>query len=1251
MAYKNGTEVGTGYVTIVPNAEGFGQSLSKQILGKTRDVGGRASKSFSDAFNLSTVGQAFGTVAKAGTAALGAVAAAAAGIAAKGGIQRALAIEGAQAKLVGLGHDSADVSAIMSDALASVKGTAFGLGDAATVAATMSASGVQSGEQMRTVLSTVADTAQISGRSMSEVGAIFSSVAARGKLQGDDLLQLTSAGVPVLQFLSKQLGVTTQDVSDMVSRGQIDFETFADAMQAGLGGAAQAAGGTFTGALSNVRAALSRLGAAAATPALDALRVTFNGLIPVIDDATAAAQPLIDALADRLGRAAERAGGLLESLHGRLQGLGQVDLGGLGQTIAGLAPALGALAGPLGGLLSNLPVVGGLFTGLTGPVGVVIGLFGSMLAQSQPLRDALGQLALAVGSSLASAMPTVLDLFSAFGQVLGAVGDAIAPFVQALAGALVAAMPAAITLINGLASALAAVGDWMSSHQGIVSAFLATLLTGFGAIKAIGIAQRIKPVISVAGKLISTLRTASATVHGLSGFLTLAGRLSAVSGPIGKVAGSIVKVSGAAGKAVGVAQKLGVAIKGVMSALAANPIGLVVAAIAALVAGLIYAYQHSETFRNVVQGAWNGIKTAVQAVADWFTGTLVPAFQAVWDGIKAGVEWLWHNVFEPVWEGIKVAVAVVVTAIKLEIDGLVWVWQNLIAPVLEWLWHSVFEPVWNGIRGAIEAVVGWFTGTAWPAIQTFAGWVGDGFNALRDAIGAAWGWIRDNIIGPVVDWFMTSVWPRIIAFKDAAVWEFNMLRDGVGAVWNFIRDNIISPVVDWFTGTVVPRIIGFKDGVVNAFNVMKDGVGAAWGWVRDNIVQPVVDWFTGTVVPRFTSVKDNIVGAFNVMKDGVGAAWDALKELAAKPVRFVVNTVAAGVVETYNTVASKFGAATATVPHVDFASGSYDAREARIADAPILWAEAGPEAYIPLDPAKRARSLDIWRQTGRALGVRMYEDGAFNPKNAIGGHNLGTKKAGDPLSDIAHILGELLKDPIGYLKRKVNDLLAGFASSPFGEVVAGVPRQIAADIGNWLKEHISGWLGAASGSAAFDAWWLAAVAVNPLMAPYKAIAAKVAEMESGFNPTVQNNWDSNAAAGHPSAGLMQFIRPTFEAYKWPGFNDWLGPVDQLLAWWNYVNARYGGPMNIPGIVSMARGSGYVGYARGTDSARRGLAWVGENGPELIRFHGGEQVIPNDRLSTATAGATYVFSPTYYDDGRSVRRDMEDWRHEMAGAFS
>ena len=99
----------------------------------------------------------------------------------------------------------------MNNALASVKGTAFGLGDAATVAATLSAAGIKSGDQMTNVLKTVADTAQISGRSLTDIGTIFSSVAARGKLQGDDMLQLMSSGVPVLQLLAKHLGKTSEE--------------------------------------------------------------------------------------------------------------------------------------------------------------------------------------------------------------------------------------------------------------------------------------------------------------------------------------------------------------------------------------------------------------------------------------------------------------------------------------------------------------------------------------------------------------------------------------------------------------------------------------------------------------------------------------------------------------------------------------------------------------------------------------------------------------------------------------------------------------------------------------------------------------------------------------------------------------------------------------------------------------------------------------------------------------------------------
>ena len=271
-------DIGVAYVHVEPSGKGFGKSIEGDI----GDAVNKASKKSSSTL-ISKIGGAFGKIGKVGTGAIATLAGGITALAAKGGFTRALNIENAQAKLKGLGHDSASVTEIMNDALASVKGTAFGLGDAATVAASLSASGIKEGDQLTKVLKTVADTAQISGRSLTDIGMIFGSVAARGKLQGDDMLQLMSSGIPVLQMLGKHLNKTSAEVSDMVSDGKIDFQTFADAMQEGLGGAALSAGTTFTGALANVKAALSRLGETAATPVLDGLRGLFNQAIPLID--------------------------------------------------------------------------------------------------------------------------------------------------------------------------------------------------------------------------------------------------------------------------------------------------------------------------------------------------------------------------------------------------------------------------------------------------------------------------------------------------------------------------------------------------------------------------------------------------------------------------------------------------------------------------------------------------------------------------------------------------------------------------------------------------------------------------------------------------------------------------------------------------------------------------------------------------------------------------------------------------------
>ncbi|MFL5347931.1 MAG: LysM peptidoglycan-binding domain-containing protein [Hyalangium sp.] len=89
--------------------------------------------------------------------------------------------------------------------------------------------------------------------------------------------------------------------------------------------------------------------------------------------------------------------------------------------------------------------------------------------------------------------------------------------------------------------------------------------------------------------------------------------------------------------------------------------------------------------------------------------------------------------------------------------------------------------------------------------------------------------------------------------------------------------------------------------------------------------------------------------------------------------------------------------------------------------------------------------------------------------------------------------------------------------------------------------------------------------------------ATIIQHESGGNPNAVNNWDSNAKAGHPSKGLMQTIQSTFDAYKLPGHNNILNPVDNIIAGVRYAMSRYGSVSNVPGIRAVHSGGSYVGY--------------------------------------------------------------------------
>nr|WP_037805402.1 tape measure protein [Streptomyces sp. NRRL F-2580] len=117
--------------------------------------------------------------------------------------------------------------------------------------------------------------------------------------------------------------------------------------------------------------------------------------------------------------------------------------------------------------------------------------------------------------------------------------------------------------------------------------------------------------------------------------------------------------------------------------------------------------------------------------------------------------------------------------------------------------------------------------------------------------------------------------------------------------------------------------------------------------------------------------------------------------------------------------------------------------------------------------------------------------------------------------------------------------------------------------------------------------------------------ATIIRRESGGNVRAVNNSDSNAKAGTPSKGLAQVIDPTFRAYHQAGTSwDIFDPVANIAAAINYIKDRYG---DISRVQQADPSKPPKGYWTGTPYASPGLALVGERGPELVNFRGGERV--------------------------------------------
>ena len=201
-----------------------------------------------------------------------------------------------------------------------------------------------------------------------------------------------------------------------------------------------------------------------------------------------------------------------------------------------------------------------------------------------------------------------------------------------------------------------------------------------------------------------------------------------------------------------------------------NPIFLVITAIAALVAGLVYAYRHCETFREIVDKAFNVIKTVVVTVINTVKTVITTVFNAI------------KNHFSTTWNTAKTIVVTVWNAIKTAVTTAVNAVRSVVTSVFNAI-KSVTTSVWNAIKNAIT-----------HPIQTAKSTVTSIFNGIRSTISS------------VVNGVKSTVSSAFNAIKSAMISPIESAKSKIQGIMNKVKGIFPLHIGRVFSGLSLPHI-------------------------------------------------------------------------------------------------------------------------------------------------------------------------------------------------------------------------------------------------------------------------------------------------------------------------------------------------------------------------------------------------------------------------------------------------------------
>jgi TP901 family phage tail tape measure protein len=323
--------------------------------------------------------------------------------------------------------------------------------------------------------------------------------------------------------------------------------------------------------------------------------------------------------------------------------------------------------------------------------------------------------------------------------------------------------------------------------------------------------------------------------------------------------------------------------------LMANPIVLIVTAIAAVIAILVVLYTKCEGFRNFVNSVASAIvgfvKNAASAIAGFFKN-LWATIQGIWSAVSG---WFKSKVIDPL--------------------------VNFFAPIVQWI-SGFFQGCWIIIQAVWAAVSGWFkTNVIDPVVNFFTpipGIIGGFFSGLWTSIQSIWatvsGWFNLNVIQPLVNFFapivesiggfFANLWASICSIWQAAGTWFSEnvttpINNAFQAIGDFVK-GIFNGLIGLVEG-MINRIIGAVNGFIGGFN---DVVGWGASFIG-------VDWEGLAAIPEVSLprlAKGGIVDSPTILEAGeagteaivpLSELWGKMQSMISGPVGYMADRVSA----------------------------------------------------------------------------------------------------------------------------------------------------------------------------------------------------------------------------------------------------------------------------------------------------------------------------------------------------------------------